>query len=163
LLAFVSPGTLSFLQIENASLDDSTFLRVAHRRLPPPLDPSSSSGSGRSDPPVEQPAPRVLHPGGREQTQESIPIEDVCLGVVNGIMTSHIVFPVLPKGVEDWDIVRYFFIQIVANFILFLLKASCSISLLSDDARVSLEISDKETSASKSVIAVYIEFGLLVL
>jgi peroxin-1 len=121
LLAFVSPGTLSSLQIENAGLDDSTFLRVAHRRLPPPLDPSSSSGSGRSDPPVEQPVPRVLHPGGREQTQESIPIEDVCLGVANGIMTSHIVFPILPKGVEDWDIVRYFLSRL---FLIFLLKAS---------------------------------------
>jgi hypothetical protein len=47
---------------------------------------------------------RVLHPGGREQVQESISIEDVCLGVADGILTSHIVFPVLPKGVEDWDI-----------------------------------------------------------
>ena len=108
LLAFVSPETLSRLQIENG-LDGSTFLRVVHRKLPSPPDPSSSSKSDRTDPPIEQVVPRVLHPRERvDQTQDTTSTEDVYLGVVDNIMTSHIVFPVPPKGLEDWDIVRYF-------------------------------------------------------
>jgi len=110
LLAFVSAETLSDLQTEKANLDNSMFLRVAHRRLPPPPDPSSSASSDRSEPPTEQPAPRVLHAGGREQVyknEDTVSTEEVYLGVVNDIMTSHIVFPVMPMGVEDWDIVRY--------------------------------------------------------
>ena len=109
LLAFVSPETLSHLQIEDVNLGSSTFLRVVQRRLLPPPDPSSSN-SDRPDPSIEQPAPRVLHAGGRDQvnqTQDTKSTEGVYLGITNGIVTSHIVFPVLPKGVEDWDIVRY--------------------------------------------------------
>lgn len=104
LLAFISPGTFSRLQID-AGMEGSTFLRVIHRRLPPPLDPSHS-GPDDSEASVEQTTTRVLHAGGREQIQDTISAEDVYLGVADDIVASHIVFPVLPKGVEDWDIIR---------------------------------------------------------
>jgi len=94
------------------------FLRVAHRRLPPPPDPSPASSSDRPDPPREQPVPQILHAGGREQ--DTVSTEDVYLGVANDIMTSHIIFPVMPMGVEDWDIVRY---SLQVTLLYFLLKS----------------------------------------
>jgi len=104
ILGYVSPRTFAnlFPSIEPGT---TTYRKVVYRRLQPPSDPSESQ-SGQEP---ALPAPKVLNPGEKEK-DKSEPVsesDDVFICSTAGIVEQHIVFPNLPKDVEEWDLVRY--------------------------------------------------------
>ncbi|KAF8971068.1 P-loop containing nucleoside triphosphate hydrolase protein [Flammula alnicola] len=109
LLVFISPRTLAQLQdLDLPSHETRTWFRHAtFKKLPSPNDPSSSSSS---PPPAPEPSARVLNPGVREDADlvgvaPSHP-GDIYIGTSEGIPTGHIVYSALPKGLEEWDLVK---------------------------------------------------------
>ncbi|KAK7473010.1 Peroxisome biosynthesis protein pex1 [Stygiomarasmius scandens] len=104
ILGYVSLRTFANL-FPSTEPGTTTYRKVAYRRLQPPSDPSESQ-SGQEP---ALPAPKVLNPGEKEK-DKSEPVtesDDVFICSTAGIVEQHIVFPNLPKDVEEWDLVRF--------------------------------------------------------
>lgn len=103
LIGFVSSDTLALLQSEN-NQGDSTFIHVSLRRLRSPLNPSST-GPDRG---VETSTQGSRLANGELPSKSRVNnTMDVYVGIGKGFLAGHIVFPVLPAGLEEWDLVRY--------------------------------------------------------
>ncbi len=100
LIGFVSSNTLALLQSEN-NQGDSTFIHVSLRKLQSPHNPSftgpdhdSTQGSRLAN----------GEPSSKSRANDTM---DVYIGIAKSLLAGHIVFPVLPEGWEEWDLVRY--------------------------------------------------------
>ncbi|KAF9528481.1 P-loop containing nucleoside triphosphate hydrolase protein [Crepidotus variabilis] len=106
LLAFISRNTLILLKNEIVDFSSSTFLRANFKKLNGPLDPSSQLSEN-----TPEPAARVLNAGGRSedsaQKATTPPDGEIYVAIMSGLIDGHLVFPALPKDVEDWDIVNF--------------------------------------------------------
>ncbi|KAK1229140.1 Peroxisome biosynthesis protein pex1 [Marasmius sp. AFHP31] len=105
-LAYLSHSTFSKLFREiQADLSSQAHYKLKFKRLLPPRDPLDSSSNESSRP---EPTTKILNPGEKpppvEQSAEEIDVFYV--RPMEGVLNGHIIFPTLPKGVEDWDLVR---------------------------------------------------------
>lgn len=95
LLAFVSSKTFSQLQSHKSDLEFSMFVPTEFKRLQPPSSVDVSPSFTHTD---------VARKEDHGQINDKA---DLYIGIEDGIITGHIVFPAPPKEVEDWDLVRY--------------------------------------------------------
>ncbi|KAL0577747.1 Peroxisome biosynthesis protein pex1 [Marasmius crinis-equi] len=104
-LAYVSHSTFSSLFPSiPASSSSQVHYRAKFKRLVPPNDPSPSSSDETSQP---EPTTKILNPGEKPPTElssEEVDVLYIC--PMTGVLSGHVVFPTLPTGVEDWDLLR---------------------------------------------------------
>ncbi|EAU91532.2 peroxisome biogenesis factor 1 [Coprinopsis cinerea okayama7 len=84
---------------------EGTLYGVQMKRLTPPVDPSSS----KQLEPETQPKSISIGAGAKTDTNEdkfTTPSNQIFIGHDDDLPISHIVFSVLPEGVEEWDLVR---------------------------------------------------------
>lgn len=106
LIAYVSSLTFSRLYPSHESSGNTspTYFRATHSRLSPPTDPLSSSSKS-----VSPPAPRILNPSSHDKAQDNHEHDSkgaILVGQLESVPDSHIVFPLSPDNVEEWDLVR---------------------------------------------------------
>ncbi|THU89378.1 AAA-domain-containing protein [Dendrothele bispora CBS 962.96] len=102
ILGYVSPRTFSSL-FPSIKPDTSTYHKVNYKRLEAPIDPSEPPSAQEAAP---QPAPKILN-AGEDKPAPPIDDEDVFICSMQGLVDQHVVFSNLPKGVEEWDLVRF--------------------------------------------------------
>jgi hypothetical protein len=83
------------------------YLKTILKHLRPPSDPSSSPSST----PAPVPIPRILNPGSNDKDKEAsgssrVEGSEVFVNWLEGIPESHVVFPTMVEGVNEWDLVR---------------------------------------------------------
>ncbi|TFK23693.1 peroxisome biogenesis factor 1 [Coprinopsis marcescibilis] len=98
-------GVVASDTLEQANLQpglSGQFFEVQFKRLSPPVDPSSSKSS---DP---EPQQRSISLGGGKlaDVRSPAPRTELYVGHHTELPSQHIVFSVLPEGVEEWDLVR---------------------------------------------------------
>lgn len=106
LIAYVSSFTLFRLypSHEPSGSTSSVYFRATHSRLSPPPGPSPSSSN-----PVPPPAPRILNPSTHDGTQGNHEHDlkgGILVGQLESVPDDHIVFPLSPDNLEDWDLIR---------------------------------------------------------
>ena len=74
------------------------------------MDPTKTQESDKSATP-SPPAPRVLNAGGsvggEGKSVDAAPkVHELFVGWAEGVPESHIVFPSMVEGVDEWDLVR---------------------------------------------------------
>ncbi|KAG7090976.1 hypothetical protein E1B28_010043 [Marasmius oreades] len=100
-LAFISPLTFSKLF---PSISDDAHHKLKFKRLVPPNDPNGSSSA--NDTSQTDPSTKVLKLGEKLSTEKSAEVDTLYIRPMTGVISGHIIFPTLPKAVEDWDLVR---------------------------------------------------------
>ncbi|KAG6813748.1 hypothetical protein H0H92_007700 [Tricholoma furcatifolium] len=107
LVGYISAATFEKLfSLDTVQRGDLQCFNATFKRLVPPADPSSSSSSAA--PPPAAPTTRVIKPnasGSNDTLEDDVQREDIIfVGSLKGLVDGHIVFPAVPKGVEDWDL-----------------------------------------------------------
>lgn len=108
LIAYVSPSAFSKLKPFhefNNNRETIVCFQMALKRLPPPIDPLTTS------PIPSTSTPRILKPETTDRAngvdgQQDGASGSIFVGWVDDIPKNHIVFPALPDGVEEWDLVQ---------------------------------------------------------
>jgi peroxin-1 len=103
ILAYIACNALNspLVNLETAE----RFSEALLQRLPPPMDPSSTSKGLESDP---QPQSITLT-GGKVKSEEQEGARSgarVYFARREGLAANHVMFSALPEGVEEWDLVK---------------------------------------------------------
>ncbi|KAG5645414.1 hypothetical protein DXG03_006238 [Asterophora parasitica] len=146
LVAYVSPSTFKQIHVSRHPTEKAISIRCyesTYKRLSPPPDPSSSA-SGPSPPPA--PATRIIKPGAADKEPsndaENTSADVIFVGALHGLPEGHIVFPAVPRNVEDWD--------------LLLVSSSAEGEAISTDATRGEEVPEEPSSSmatSKTTLA----------
>ena len=112
LIGFVSSDTFALLQSED-NQGNSTFIHVPLRKLRSPHNPSLTAPERGVE--TSTRGPRLAN-GELPSKSRANNTMDVYVGIAKGLLAGHIVFPVLPEGLEEWDLVRYRYLLHPSSF-----------------------------------------------
>ncbi|EGO02902.1 hypothetical protein SERLA73DRAFT_102940 [Serpula lacrymans var. lacrymans S7.3] len=119
-LAYVHPRTFATLTNSRFPLpadSEDVFHKITYRRLPPPLDPTSSASNPTE--PASSPAlePRLLKPGDKSGSSpvEKVATDTLFVGWSKEVLYRHIVFPGGLQNVNDWDIIELSYLYLACR------------------------------------------------
>lgn len=104
-VGYVSFSALARIYSTTTATNNKSYYKVSLKRLEPPVNPEASTLQN-TDP---VPETRVLNPGEKDQQtgKDSDKADVVYICGRDDLVDAHVLFPVLPSGVEHWDLIRY--------------------------------------------------------